>query len=188
MVPPWSNCGRIVSVQVAFCGNYFHGVTGVTWKRGSINNHHRPTWRQLVVVVFCIVLTKGKYIVHKLMCSRVASRLWPTKMNRKRGKYNVWTEKLSLLGLFCDIFDGHLRLAGWRFIDFSDIPSILMLWIGAFLLLDFRNAKLCYPLSCRQNLEMIVSKLAKEKPTNGNIILVSFELNMLYKCDQGSQN
>ena len=36
-----------------------------------------------------------------------------------------------------------------------------------------------YLFAFRQNLEMIVSKLAKEKPANGNIILVSLKIAMM---------
>lgn len=42
-------------------------------------------------------------------------------------------------------------------------------------------------MACRQNLEMIVSKLAKEKPANGlgNLILVSFQVEIL--CSTSSR-
>jgi hypothetical protein len=132
-----------------------------------------------VLLFSCLALSSPNrtalYIRKKALVS--PAEWWLKKTNRERGKAHKILQNLQLLVYLYDIFACHLRVTVERVDELPCLRTLKLVLLSRRCLVTLYPFYLC---TFRQNLEMIVSKLAKEKPANGNIILVSFKLEMLW--------
>jgi hypothetical protein len=155
------------------------------WLYAVIAFHSLQVWHQSearsitinqhgVLLFSCLALSSPNctalYTRKKALVSQ--TRWWLRKTSRERGKRDEISSNLQRLVYLYVIFACHLRVTVERI---DELPCLRTLKL---MLLSRSCLNILYPFylfAFRQNLEMIVSKLAKEKPGNGNIILVSLK-------------